>query len=291
MLQYFITRQSKKATVLDTPRMVGWAILEYAKLHMYDFYYNVLKVIFGDNIKIVYMDTDSIHYIIMGFDAPEDQMYQWNVKCIADEKPPVFDLSLFSKYKKSCLPFAGTVGLFKHEQGDDEMVEAVYTAAKMYVYICKKDEEYVQTMKGKGVPTWALEQQYKTLEVYKQAVLENNAPPVEFRAMRPEDHVMQHRIIRKSCLTADNDKVFLLSPFASRPLGHKDNRLEESLEGWSAFELPEDKVLKALMITIEDETDAVLVDDEKASAEDSESDKDEDSEFADDEASDSSEHD
>ena len=52
----------KKPIVLDTPRMVGWAVLEYARRHMYNFYYNVLKKIFGDKIQIEYMDTDSVHY-------------------------------------------------------------------------------------------------------------------------------------------------------------------------------------------------------------------------------------
>ena len=53
-----------KATVLDTPRMVGWTVLEMARRHMYNFYYNVMKKIFGEKLDIAYMDTDSIHYRI-----------------------------------------------------------------------------------------------------------------------------------------------------------------------------------------------------------------------------------
>ena len=35
------------------------AILELSKLHMYNFYYEVLKPKYGENIKLAYTDTDS----------------------------------------------------------------------------------------------------------------------------------------------------------------------------------------------------------------------------------------
>ena len=35
------------------------SILDLSKLHMYDFYYEVLKPKYGDNIKVAYTDTDS----------------------------------------------------------------------------------------------------------------------------------------------------------------------------------------------------------------------------------------
>ena len=38
---------------------VGLWILELSKLHMYNFYYDVLKERCGDNIRLTYTDTDS----------------------------------------------------------------------------------------------------------------------------------------------------------------------------------------------------------------------------------------
>ena len=51
------------ATVkLDKPIYMGMSILDYSKVHMYSFYYDVLKPKYNDDIKLVYTDTDS--YVI-----------------------------------------------------------------------------------------------------------------------------------------------------------------------------------------------------------------------------------
>jgi hypothetical protein len=53
-----ITSASKsKQIVLDTPRMMGWAVLEYAKMVMFNFHYDVMKPMFGDKLKLLYTDT------------------------------------------------------------------------------------------------------------------------------------------------------------------------------------------------------------------------------------------
>ena len=38
---------------------MGAVILETSKLHMYEFWYDHLKVKYGDKIKLIYTDTDS----------------------------------------------------------------------------------------------------------------------------------------------------------------------------------------------------------------------------------------
>ena len=44
---------------LDKPIFIGMSILDLTKEHMYKFYYNVMKPKYGDNIRMVYTDTDS----------------------------------------------------------------------------------------------------------------------------------------------------------------------------------------------------------------------------------------
>jgi hypothetical protein len=44
---------------MDKPMYVGMAILEISKLHMYEFFYDILKPRFGNNIRLAYSDTDS----------------------------------------------------------------------------------------------------------------------------------------------------------------------------------------------------------------------------------------
>jgi hypothetical protein len=246
---------------------------------MYNFYYNVMKKIFGESLSIAYMDTDSIHYRIKWPTDPANDMHEWNEQCIRTGQPPVFDLTEFERFKESCRPFAGTVGLFKHEQGDNPMVEAAYASAKMYAYRCEYKENSKTTLKGKGVPTKALERQYKNVEAYKEAILRRNAPPAQFRSIQSRDHIPEHRLITKKCLTADNDKVFLLSPYASRPLGHKQNAAESTSQ-WAGFELEDEEVVKQIDAVVrqmqtEDvvpENPCRLVDRETADPEDDESD-------------------
>lgn len=45
---------------LDKPVYVGMTILDLSNYHMYDFYYNHLKNIYGDGITFLYADTDSM---------------------------------------------------------------------------------------------------------------------------------------------------------------------------------------------------------------------------------------
>ena len=50
----------EKAMVeLDKPIYMGLSILDYSKIHMYSFYYDVLKPKYNDKIKLAYTDTDS----------------------------------------------------------------------------------------------------------------------------------------------------------------------------------------------------------------------------------------
>ena len=46
-------------TKFDKPIYLGACILEISKLHMYQFWYDHLKVLYNDKIELVYTDTDS----------------------------------------------------------------------------------------------------------------------------------------------------------------------------------------------------------------------------------------
>ena len=52
-------RLSSDQFELKYPVLGGWYILKLSKLHIYDLYYNVLKVNYGNDVNLVYRDTDS----------------------------------------------------------------------------------------------------------------------------------------------------------------------------------------------------------------------------------------
>lgn len=61
--------------VLNKPVYVGAAILELSKIVMYDFHYNVMKPKYGDNLNLLFTDTDSLMYQIYTTDIYRDMMY------------------------------------------------------------------------------------------------------------------------------------------------------------------------------------------------------------------------
>ncbi len=216
------TSSREKQTVLDTPRMVGWAILEYAKLVMMRFHYEVMKPMFGDNLKLLYTDTDSMYYEIAWPTDPIDLIAERN------QALQVFDLSQVFRYKDT--PLKNKLGCFKYEGAgnkeglegaDNEIVEAVFLAPKSYA---KKMAKGKLKVAGKGVPTNVLKEHFTSIEAYKEVALSNKEVRADFRAFRSVDHVVRHCDVSKVALSADNDKVFQVSPYCSRPLGHFRNK-------------------------------------------------------------------
>ena len=63
---------------------LGQAILDLSKIVMYEFHYDYMKPKYGENLKLCYMDTDSLVYEIKTEDFYTD---------IADDIPAMFDTS------------------------------------------------------------------------------------------------------------------------------------------------------------------------------------------------------
>ena len=214
-----------KQIVLDTPRIVGWAILEYAKMVMVRFHYDVMKPLFPDALKLLYTDTDSMYYEIRSAGDPIDIIAERN------KELQVFDLSHVCRYKDT--PLKNKLGCFKYEAAgnkdgipgeDNEIVEAVFLAPKSYAKrMAKQKKGSDMEIKGKGVPGAVLKELFGTVDYFKDALLKNVVSLATFRKFCGKDHIVKHSEITKVALSAENDKVFQLSPYLSRPLGHYKN--------------------------------------------------------------------
>ena len=62
----------KSVVELNKPIYCGFTILELSKLHMQNFYYNVLKPYYGEKVNLCYTDTDSFILSIESEDVYDD---------------------------------------------------------------------------------------------------------------------------------------------------------------------------------------------------------------------------
>ena len=118
------TVRHRKGRVLRAPRALGFTILEYSKAHMLHLHYKVMKANYGDNLRLLMTDTDSLIYQIKcEHDVLEDFL----------NMPAYFDLSgslqrlgnrsedIIQRVKAN----KGLLGLLKPEEGDNVLVEYV----------------------------------------------------------------------------------------------------------------------------------------------------------------------
>ena len=117
----------KVRVVRNKPVYLGQAILDLSKTMMYEFHYDYMKRKYDDDeLKLCYMDTDSLIYSIKTEDFYKD---------IADDVEARFDTSGYvldrplpvGKNKK-------VIGCMKNELGAEIMKEFVSLRPKMYNY-------------------------------------------------------------------------------------------------------------------------------------------------------------
>ena len=118
--------ENQKAKLkLDKPIFIGMSILDLSKQHMYQFYYDVMKPKYGDNIRMVYTDTDSFV-----FHTKTDDIYK-DLNDIKDE----MDFSDYPIYHK-CYDtrHKNTLGKFKDECSSKMITGFIGLRPKCYAF-------------------------------------------------------------------------------------------------------------------------------------------------------------
>ena len=108
----------KTSVVYSYPILIGSIILQNSKVHMYNYLYKIYPKLFGNDYKVVCMDTDSIY-------AKLNMTHEENVKILEKNK------DLFGK----------DIGQIETECLDNPIQEGVLLSSKSYSYICKNDIE------------------------------------------------------------------------------------------------------------------------------------------------------
>ena len=110
---------------------------------MYEFYYDYLKPMYHDKVKLCYMDTDSFKLHIQTDDFFE---------VISNDVEKWFDTSNYDKNDNRPLKIGlnkNLIGKFKDELGGKIMTEFVALRAKTYAYVQLNDYKLEQHKKAK----------------------------------------------------------------------------------------------------------------------------------------------
>ena len=179
----------------NQPIYVGVAILDISKTLMYDFYYR-LKERYGDKIKLLYTDTDSLIISIKTKDFYED------MKDMIDE----FDTSDYKKDNSYGLPQVNkkVLGKFKDEMNGKILEEFIGLASKLYsnkVFASNNDE----MKKAKGVKKNIIKNQI-THNDYKICLENKITKTVKQKMIRSTKHRIYTIEQNKRGLSSFDDK-------------------------------------------------------------------------------------
>ena len=202
---------------VNTPRMVGFAVLDLSKLIMYrHFYDGILRV--WPTAQLLMMDTDSFYVKLETEDLMAD------ISRVNAGEFGAFRIDM-SKTDPAC-PNKDRLGILKLEY--DDAVALAGIRSKCYAVLRAQN---VPDKKFKGVKQGVVKRGIPFSD-YRSVVLdpstglgETGVQNVEQRRIVSRDHHLFQLQERKKSLAPCNDKVFIYDhPTRSRPLGHWRNR-------------------------------------------------------------------
>ena len=122
--------EMKKTEVkMNKPIYLGQAVLDLSKTLMFELWYDYLKTVYGDKIRLCYTDTDSFVMHIK-----RDDFY----KDISADVDKWFHISSFNKNDNRPLEIGKNkkvLGKFKDEIGGKIMTKFVALRAKIYSFL------------------------------------------------------------------------------------------------------------------------------------------------------------
>ena len=128
---------------MNKPVYLDQAILDISKTLMYKLWYDYIKLKYGDNATLCYMDTDSFIISIKIEDFYKD---------IANDVEGWYDTSNFDENDKRPLPIGKNkkvISLFNDELGGKIMIEFIALRAKAYAYLKEDGSEHKKSERYK----------------------------------------------------------------------------------------------------------------------------------------------
>ena len=151
-----ILEMAKTSVIHSYPILIGSIILQNSKVHVYNYLYKIYPRLFGNDYKILYMDTDSKY-------AKIDMNYEKYLKILENNE------DLFGK----------DLGQITPENLHNKILETIFLISKSFSYICENNIlENENKMKNnilhtKGISN-SYSQQYIDHNLFKQTLSNNN---------------------------------------------------------------------------------------------------------------------
>lgn len=195
---------------MNKPVVIGMSVLDISKVVMCDFHYNYMKPKYGENVEVLYTDTDSFIYKILCDDFYAD------MKKDVRHKYDTSDYAVNNVYE---MPRENkkVPGLMKDENNGKIMTEFVGLRSKMYsVRVNNQDA----IKKAKGVKKYVLKKSI-CFDDYLTCIQTNCIISLDQNSIRSKNHVVYTITQKKIALSGKDDKRYILPDgIKTLPHGH-----------------------------------------------------------------------
>ena len=189
-----IIKLEKTSVIYSYPILIGSIILQNSKVYIYKYLYKIYPKVFGDDYKILYMDTDSIYSKL---NMSHDKY-----------------LEILEKNKDL---FGNNIGQIQPEPEilHNPIQEGVFLSSKSYSYICKSDiPNNKNKMKSNISHTKGIfdsySKQFIDHNLFKETLLNNNKPDkISFNIISVKNQKITSKEINKYNIEFLNDKRYI----------------------------------------------------------------------------------
>ena len=185
---------------ITKPIYVGATVLDTSKIPMYNFHYNYIKKNYGNNAKLLDMDTDGVKYHIRTEDIYKDMN-----KNVLE----IFDMSNYPNNHQSGIKNGinkKVPGKFKDELGGEPIIAYAGVRSKLYAYLTLSN---VEEKKAKGIKKYAIKNKL-LFKDFKDCVLNKTTKRITQSNIRSYDHEIYTEIINKVAMNWFDDKRYIL---------------------------------------------------------------------------------
>ncbi|CAG8776626.1 699_t:CDS:2, partial [Cetraspora pellucida] len=150
---------------LNKPEYVGACILDLSKYFMYDFWYGHLKKKYGDRVRLLYTDTDSLIIEIETENIYQDMIDDCDLFDFSDYPEDYWVLKNLPEDQW----IINDEGKWKDENGGDQAIAYVGVRAKCYSVVCENSRKNM--IKAKGLKKSLIKREL-THKIFEDCALE-----------------------------------------------------------------------------------------------------------------------